>query len=169
MTLGEVGHAKLQEAYQAYEALPRKAAASGVILHRRDLMVADGSFKWTPCLWELKGNALTLQPCGGLAQEANSYPITNETQYKKPKTKHYPLQFGSSNVYTTALLEKVQYQASGYAASPLDASQITAGGQAMESMGKVASLEEKDLEKLLVCIQAVKDGKAPQAYLAQLK
>ena len=168
MTFGDLGHAKLQEAYQAYEALTSKAPASGVILHRRDQMVADGTFKWTPCLWKIMGNTLTLQHCGGIPQEANSYQITKETQYKKPKTKHYPLQFGKSNVYTTALLENVQYQASGYAASPLDATQVTAGHQAIESMGKVASLQEKDLEKLLVCIQAVKEGKVPQAYLSQL-
>mmetsp|Transcript_15828 Transcript_15828/g.23332 ORF Transcript_15828/g.23332 Transcript_15828/m.23332 type:complete len:125 (-) Transcript_15828:172-546(-) len=59
MAPGEVGHAKLKEAYDAFEALPDKALASGVILHRRDEMVADMTFKWVPCFWKISWATLS--------------------------------------------------------------------------------------------------------------
>ena len=180
MASKSLGHQQVQQAYDSYEALKDKPAASGVILHRKDELVADLKFKWIPCIWKITAVAedgndsavLTLQPASGIAQEENAYPIRNDTQYKAPKSKHYPLQFGTSALYTTAILQTVVYlNSSGFAPSPMDIvnPNVAAGAQsAVESMGKVASLEMKDLEKLLACIQAVKEGKSPDAYLSKV-
>jgi hypothetical protein len=167
MKHGESGLRKLQEAYDFYNAQPgNPAKASGVILHRKDQIVADGTYKWVPCIWKFEGNnALTLTPVDTIAQEAAAFPIQSNTQYKKPKSKHYPLQFGMRTpVYTSVLLETVVYEATGYANSPLDP--ITKPGTtAIQAVCKIASLDMKELEKLLFCVQAVVDGKPPGAYL----
>lgn len=165
MKAGVEGHRMLQEAHDEYK---QKAAslpkASGVILHRKDQMVVDGKFKWIPCIWKIEGSNLTLAPIGSIPQEAEAFRINSSTQYKKPKSKHYPLQFGTSTVYTSALLETVTYGATGYANSPLDPlNQL--GTNAVEGMGKIAALEMADLEKVLFCIQAVVEGKPAGTYL----
>ena len=109
-----------------------------------------------------------LSPVSGITEaQADLFPIVSTTQYKKPKTKHYPLQFGASAVYSSALLEKAEFEASGYAKSPLDP--VTKQGGAMEAMCKIASLDLGELKKLLLCVQAVIDGKDPESYLSTQK
>ena len=168
MAATKAGHQQVEEALKAYDALGHQSKASGVVLHRKDQLVADMSFKWVPCLWKFEGNSLVLSPAAGITEaEADSFPIVSTTQYKKPKSKHYPLQFGTSTVYSTVLMEKVEYEASGYANSPLDA--VTRPGSAMEASCKLASLDLGELEKLLFCFQAVIEGKDPETYLSTQK
>jgi hypothetical protein len=96
--------------------------------------------------------------------EETKFKIQCNTQYKKPKSKHYPLQFGTAPVHTTVLLETVVYLPTGYANSPLDP--LTKPGNTdVRAMCKLGVLELADLEKLLLCIQAVIEGKSPKAYL----
>lgn len=163
--MSPVGLNQYREAQEAYKNGDEKSLASGVILHRKDQPVLDGKYKWIPCVWKLEGSTLTMVPSSS-SLEVSAFRISTTTQYKKPKSKHYPLQFGKSPVFTSAILEKVIYEASGYAPSPIDPlSTGVVGSTAVQGMCKVAALEQEDLEKLLLCIQAVVDGKPAAAYL----
>lgn len=170
---GETGKKLLEEAQAKYDALASPATASGVILHRKDHLVVDGTFKWIPCIWTITGHTLELTPTSGVdggspGDGIETYPIRRTTQYKKPKSKHYPLQFGmTTKVYTTALLQTITYQPTGYAATPLDSPLTSAGATGVESMCKLASTEEPALEKLLYCVQAIIEGKSATAYKDQ--
>mmetsp|Transcript_27261 Transcript_27261/g.31110 ORF Transcript_27261/g.31110 Transcript_27261/m.31110 type:complete len:163 (-) Transcript_27261:145-633(-) len=161
--MSPAGLQKYREAQGAHEINGEKSSANGVILHRKDELVVDGKYKWIPCVWKLEGSILTLTPCSG-SEEVDTFHISSTTQYKKPKSKHYPLQFGTHAVFTSALLETVVHEATGYAPSPLDPLS-TAGMQAIQGMCKIAALEQDDLEKVLLCIQAVIEGKHPTTHL----
>jgi hypothetical protein len=170
MSPGEKGRSLLQAALDDYNS-KSQPATSGVILLRRDQLVVDGSYKWVPCVWTFRDKELVLVPATAVAAGDEHfeevYPIQSDTQYKKPKSKHYPLQFGvATHVYTSVLLDTVTYMPSGYAPTPLDNAQTRAGTTAVHGTCKLASLELKDLEKILVCIQAVVEGKNAGAYLA---
>lgn len=168
MSPGEKGRKQLQEALDAYNS-KTQPAASGVILHRKDNLVVDGTFKWVPCVWIFRDSDLVLMPATAIAageKSEESFHIRSDTQYKKPKSKTYPLQFGTALVYTSVLLETVRYEPSGYAPSPLDSNlQTMVGSTAVHAICKLGALEMSDLEKLLVCVQAVVEGKEPAAYL----
>mmetsp|Transcript_22293 Transcript_22293/g.33704 ORF Transcript_22293/g.33704 Transcript_22293/m.33704 type:complete len:131 (-) Transcript_22293:74-466(-) len=113
---------------------------------------------------KIEDATLTLTPCSG-SEEADTFHLFDTTQYKKPKSKHYPLQFGTHPVFTSALLETVVHEVAGYAPSPLNPMSNKAGMQAIHGMCKIAALEQVDLEKLLICIQAIVEGKHPTTYL----
>mmetsp|Transcript_1716 Transcript_1716/g.2606 ORF Transcript_1716/g.2606 Transcript_1716/m.2606 type:complete len:168 (+) Transcript_1716:78-581(+) len=162
--MSPAGLQQYREAQQAYETNSKKPLASGVILHRKDQLVLDGGYKWMPCIWKLEGFTLTFTPCSG-SEEVDTYHLSDTTQYKKPKSKHYPIQFGTHAVFTSALLETVVHEATGYAPSPLDPMSNKAGMQAIQGMCKIAALEQEDLEKILLCVQGVIDGKHPTTYL----
>mmetsp|Transcript_31931 Transcript_31931/g.52695 ORF Transcript_31931/g.52695 Transcript_31931/m.52695 type:complete len:177 (+) Transcript_31931:158-688(+) len=170
---GETGKKLLEEAQAKYDALACPSTASGVILHRKDHLVVDGTFKWIPCIWTMKGHTLELVPTSGVEGASagdgrETYSIRRNTQYKKPKTKHYPLQFGmTTNVHTTALLQTITYMPTGYAPTALDSPLTSAGATGVESMCKLASTELPALEKLLYCVQAIIEGKSATAYKDQ--
>jgi hypothetical protein len=165
MSPGEKGHKQLQAALDAYNS-KAQPAASGVILHRKDHIVVDLTFKWVPCVWTFRDSDLVLVPATEGEDSEEVFHITSETQYKKPKEKTYPLQFGTDSVYTSVLLETVRYEPIGYAPSVLDSNlQTMVGSTAVHAMCKLGALGMSDLEKLLMCVQAVVEGKEPAAYL----
>ena len=137
--------------------------ASGLILHRKDNLVVNGKFKWVVSMWTFRDSALILtaqEP----TQHEETFEIRADTEYKKIKSKHYPMQFGKDVVHTAVVLQKVVNVPTGYAPSPLDP--LTRPGVTdVTAVCKLGALEVSELEKVLLCVQAVKEGKNPSSYL----
>mmetsp|Transcript_15649 Transcript_15649/g.45142 ORF Transcript_15649/g.45142 Transcript_15649/m.45142 type:complete len:172 (-) Transcript_15649:111-626(-) len=169
-SLREKGRRQLAEAHDAYKASSHPAA-SGIILHRKGQMVIDGKFKWIPCVWSFRDNALVLTPCAkekvpgkNDTPKEETFEISEHNEYMKPKRKHYPIQFGRDDVHTTILLQKVVYAPTGYAPSALDPMHRPLS-EDMKTVCKLGALDLGDLEKILTCIQALVEGKPADAYL----
>ena len=168
-SLGDKGRALFALAHDDYDAslTPRndaRTSASGVILWRKDKLVLDGGFKWMTCIWRFEGNALVLVPHDGSGAPGRVF-VTRETQFTAPKRKRYPVQFGAEQVHQSQLLETVTYGATGYARSPLDPL-ASVGTTETRAVAKVASLDVGELEKLLLCVQAVREGRPAGHYLS---
>ena len=171
-TLGDKGRALFARAHDDYDATytPHSAqtSASGCILWRKDTLVLDGGFKWMNCVWRIEGNALVLEPHESSSGALGRFFLTSETQFTKPKRKRYPLQFGTEPVYHSQLLETVTYGATGYARSPLDPL-ASIGTTETRTFAKVGALDVGELEKLLLCVQAVSQGFPATHYFGTYK
>eukprot|EP00586_Coscinodiscus_wailesii_P020497 CAMPEP_0172505996 /NCGR_PEP_ID=MMETSP1066-20121228/191011_1 /TAXON_ID=671091 /ORGANISM="Coscinodiscus wailesii, Strain CCMP2513" /LENGTH=112 /DNA_ID=CAMNT_0013282831 /DNA_START=313 /DNA_END=651 /DNA_ORIENTATION=+ len=103
----------------------------------------------------MEGNNLLLTPTPEGSGQTITIKLSAGTQFKKPKNKRYPWQFGmKETVYTTVLLEPVIHAPTGYAPSPLDPANAHAFTEGHRFQAKLGSMDLRELEKLLLCLQA---------------